>query len=87
MFFNQELTEQRVLSQLTWRRLGLMAFLALTVPSKAAPAPPDPASPPVKDDFQQGQEALAAKRYEAAITFLRQFLAESDRHEGNPAGR
>ena len=31
MFFNQELTEQRVLSQLTWRRLGLMAFLALTV--------------------------------------------------------
>jgi len=31
MFFNQELTERRVLSHLTLRRLGLMAFLAAAV--------------------------------------------------------
>jgi LysM repeat protein len=31
MFFNQELTEQRMLSQLTLRGLGLMAFLAAAV--------------------------------------------------------
>jgi LysM repeat protein len=31
MFFNQELTAQRVLSQLTLRRLGLLAFLAAGV--------------------------------------------------------
>jgi LysM repeat protein len=31
MFFNQELTEQRVLSKLTLRRLGLLAFLAAGV--------------------------------------------------------
>jgi LysM repeat protein len=31
MFFNQELTEQRVLSQLTLRRLGLLVFLAAAV--------------------------------------------------------
>src|SRR5690348_726440 len=31
MFFNQELTEQRVLSQLTVRRFGLLVFLAAAV--------------------------------------------------------
>jgi len=73
MFFNQQVTEQRVLGILTLRRLGLMAFLAaavLLVGCKSAPeeqqvaqsAPPAPSSEATgkADDMTATEAAIAA---------------------------
>jgi LysM repeat protein len=76
MFFNQELTEQRMLSVVTLRRLGLMVFLAAAVllfgcaasPEEqqvsAAPAAPaaeaQPAAAGSADDLTATEAAIAA---------------------------
>jgi hypothetical protein len=75
MFFNQQVTEQRVLGILTLRRLGLMAFLAaavLLVGCQSAPeeqqvaqSAPPAAAPPSEatgtaDDMTATEAAIAA---------------------------
>ena len=75
MFFNQQVTEQRVLGILTLRRLGLMAFLATAVllvgcqsaPEEQQVAPPAPAAAPSSgaatskaDDMTATEAAIAA---------------------------
>ena len=81
MFFNQELTERRVLSHLTLRRLGLMAFLAAAVllfgcaskpeeqreySSQPAPAPEAQATAAVSADDVTATEAAIAAMNEPA---------------------
>src|SRR4051812_25812292 len=77
MFFNQELTEQRVLSQLTLRRLGLLAFLAAGVLLFGCASKPEEqsqsAAPPVPAAESQPTGSVSADDVtatEAAISAM-----------------
>ena len=81
MSFNQELTEQRMLSVVTLRRLGLMVFLAAAVllfgcasapeeqqvsAAPAAPAAGTQSAPASADDLTATEAAIAAMNEPAA---------------------